>query len=54
MWNQIVPEQASTIAGDIDRIFWVVTGLSLFFAVPVAILIIYFAIKYRRTAATER
>jgi cytochrome c oxidase subunit 2 len=54
MWNQIFPEQASTIAPDVDLIFAAVTALSLFFAVPVAVLIIYFAIKYRRTAMTER
>lgn len=54
MWNQIFPEQASTIAADVDRIFWVEMGISLAFAVPVAILIIFFAIKYRRSAVTER
>ncbi len=54
MWNQIFPEQASTVAGSVDRIFSVVLGLSLFFAIPVAILIVYFGIKYRRGAVVER
>ncbi|MCC6456965.1 MAG: cytochrome c oxidase subunit II [Caldilineaceae bacterium] len=54
MWNQIFPEQASTTAGRVDGIFSVVLGLSLLFAVPVAILIVYFGIKYRRGAYVER
>lgn len=54
MWNQIFPEQASTIAGDVDLIFGAVVALSLIFAVPVAALIIFFAIKYRRTTLADR
>lgn len=54
LWNQIYPEQASTIAPEVDRIFWAEVGLSLFFALIVAALIIYFAIKYRRSAVVER
>jgi len=49
-----MPEQASTIAGDVDRIYYVLTALSLIFALPVAILIIYFAVKYRRGARVDR
>lgn len=54
MWNQLFPNQASTVAGDVDTIFAVVTGLSLLFAVPVALLIIYFAIRYRQSAVSDR
>lgn len=49
-----MPEQASTIAGDVDRIYYALTALSLIFALPVAILIIYFAVKYRRGANVDR
>jgi cytochrome c oxidase subunit 2 len=55
MWNfRLFPEQASTIGGRVDAIFFFVTGLALLFAVPVATLIVYFAIRYRRGARVER
>ncbi len=55
MWNiPIFPEQASTVAGRVDAIFGVVTGLAIFFAVSVAILIVIFAIRYRRGVRVER
>jgi cytochrome c oxidase subunit 2 len=54
MWNQLFPERASTIANDVDLIFGVVTGLALLFAVPVAILVIYFAVHFRRSKMRER
>lgn len=44
---------ASTIAGPLDWLFWVVTGLSLFFTTVVAIGLIYFAVKYRRRREDE-
>jgi cytochrome c oxidase subunit II len=48
------PEQASTMAGQVDTIFAVVTLLSLVFAIPVAGLVIFFAIRYRRGARIQR
>jgi cytochrome c oxidase subunit 2 len=54
MWNQFFPERASTIAYDVDLIFSVVLGLSLFFAVPVALLVVFFAVRYRRGVPRER
>ena len=54
MWNQLFPERASTIANDVDLIFAGVLGLSLLFAVPVACLVIFFAIRYRRGVMRER
>lgn len=54
MWNQIFPERASSVAGDVDLIFTVVTGLSFFFSVVVAVLIVVFAIRYRRTKPAAR
>lgn len=50
----LFPEQASTFAGPVDTLYFVLTGLSLLFAVPVAALIIYFAIKYRRGSNADR
>jgi cytochrome c oxidase subunit 2 len=54
MWNQLFPERASTIANDVDLIFAVVLGLSILFAVPVAICVITFALRYRGGKARER
>jgi cytochrome c oxidase subunit 2 len=53
MWNQIFPEQASTIAAEVDQLFYVETLLSLLFAVPIAAAVIFFAIKYRIGAHTK-
>ena len=54
MWNQFFPERASTIASDVDLIFAAVLGLALLFAVPVACLVVYFAIRYHRSVPRKR
>lgn len=55
MWDfWLFPERASTLAPEIDRLTLVLMGLSLFFALPVAVLIVYFAIKYRRGSPANR
>ena len=54
MWNQLFPERASTIAGQVDLIFAVVSGLALLFAVPVALLVIFFAVRYRSSKVRDR
>ena len=43
-----MPEQASTVAGEVDRIFDLVTYISLFFFVVIVVLMVYFVIRYRR------
>ncbi|MEZ4616098.1 MAG: hypothetical protein R2867_11435 [Caldilineaceae bacterium] len=50
----LFPEQASTFAGPVDTLYFALIGLALLFAVPVAVLIIYFAIKYRRGSDADR
>jgi cytochrome c oxidase subunit 2 len=50
----LFPEQASTFAAEIDRIYLVLTVLSLIFAVPIAALIVYFGVRYRRGANIDR
>lgn len=54
MWELFFPERASTQAGQIDSIYYAVTGLALLFAVPIAFLLIFFAIRYRRSALVDR
>ncbi len=53
MWN-LLPEQASTFAAEVDRMYIVLTILSLLFALPIAGLVIYFGVKYRRGAKVDR
>lgn len=45
---QLLPEQASTIAPQVDGLFWFISGVSIFFTLLVAVLVITFAIRYRR------
>jgi cytochrome c oxidase subunit 2 len=55
MWNfPLLPEQASTIASKVDLLYWVMVLLSAAFAVPISILIVYFAVKYRAGARVDR
>ncbi|MHC4416162.1 MAG: cytochrome c oxidase subunit II [Planctomycetota bacterium] len=45
-----MPEQASTIAGDVDWIFDFITWVSLFFFVVIVCVMVYFMFRYRRRA----
>ncbi|MHC4220231.1 MAG: cytochrome c oxidase subunit II [Planctomycetota bacterium] len=45
-----MPEQASSVARDVDRIYDFITWISLFFFVLIVGLMVYFVIKYRRRA----
>lgn len=47
-------EQASTLASQVDAIFFVLTALSVFFSVAVAGAIIFFALRYREGADVDR
>jgi cytochrome c oxidase subunit 2 len=44
----LFPEQASTMAGRVDALYFALVGISAFFSVLIAGLIVYFAIRYRR------
>lgn len=49
-----LPDSASTVSGRVDTLFLVLVLLAMLFAVPVAGLILYFAVKYRRGATVDR
>jgi cytochrome c oxidase subunit 2 len=51
---QLFPEQASTISKDVDALFWFITSVSAFFSALIALLVIYFAVKYRRQSDSDR
>src|SRR5260221_8261909 len=44
----LFPEQASTAAPEVDAVFGFIFAVSAFFSALIALLLIYFAIKYRR------
>ncbi|MFO0966199.1 MAG: cytochrome c oxidase subunit II [Gemmataceae bacterium] len=49
----LFPEQASTIAPEVDGVTLFLTGLSAFFTLLIFLLILYFAVKYRRRSPDE-
>ncbi|HEX6211107.1 MAG TPA: cytochrome c oxidase subunit II transmembrane domain-containing protein, partial [Methylomirabilota bacterium] len=49
----LFPEQASTLASRVDSLYFFLTAVSAFVAVLVTVLIIVFAIKYRRRHPDE-
>lgn len=49
----LFPEEASTIAGQVDALFFFLVALTIFFTLLVAALIGFFGIRYRRRAENE-
>jgi cytochrome c oxidase subunit 2 len=50
---KLIPEQASTFAGDVDGLYFFLVGLTIVLSVLISGLILYFAIKYRRKSEEE-
>jgi cytochrome c oxidase subunit 2 len=48
------PEQASTMAGRVDALYFFLIAVSLFFGLLIAFVLVLFAIKYRRRSEDER
>jgi cytochrome c oxidase subunit II len=50
MWagTPLFPDRASTIASRVDALYFVLLGISIFFSLLIAGLIVYFAVKYQR------
>ncbi len=46
----LFPDSASTLSGRVDHVALFLVGMSVFFATLICVLIVVFAIKYRRTA----
>jgi cytochrome c oxidase subunit 2 len=51
MWSSLplFPERASTVARSVDNLFFFLVGITVFFSTLIAVLVVVFAIKYRRT-----
>jgi cytochrome c oxidase subunit II len=55
MWDfPLFPEQASTLAGWVDGVFFYALAITLFFTMLICVLILFFAIKYRRGSRADR
>jgi cytochrome c oxidase subunit II len=50
----LFPDQASTMATQVDGLFFFLVGVSVFFAALIFIVIIVFAVKYRRRSENEQ
>ncbi len=50
----LFPEKASTLAARVDALYYFLIAVSGFFATLIFLLVIYFAVKYRRRSATEQ
>lgn len=50
----LFPEQASTMAGRVDELFFFLVAVSVLFATSIFVLIVIFAIKYRRRNEDDR
>ncbi len=55
MWEgfPLIPQEASTIAQGVDRLYLFLSAVSIFFSVLIFGAIFYFAIRYRRRSDTE-
>lgn len=49
----LFPEQASNFAGSIDALMFYILVTSVFFAVTVTLVVLYFAVKFRRTSEKQ-
>ena len=56
MWSgtPLFPEAASTMARRVDALYFFLVGLTAFFSLLIAGLIVYFAVRYRRRVARQR
>jgi cytochrome c oxidase subunit II len=51
---QFLPAQASTLAGEVDALYFFLIGLSIFFSVLIAGALVYFAVRFRRRTEDQR
>jgi cytochrome c oxidase subunit 2 len=51
---RLFPEQASTLAGSVDHLYFFLVGVAAFFSLLIFALIFFFAIRHRRRSEAER
>jgi cytochrome c oxidase subunit 2 len=55
MWNfPLLPERASTTAGQVDALFYVLVAVTAFFSLVILIALVYSAVRYRKGSKASR
>src|SRR6266567_8796871 len=44
----IVPESASTLSGEVDALYFYISGVTVFFTLLISAVVLFFVIRYRR------
>ena len=52
-WIPFVPPSASTLSGQVDALYFYVSGVTLFFVLLISLVLAFFVIKYRRRSPYE-
>src|SRR5712664_1041032 len=47
-WFPFIPESASTYSGDVDALYFYISGVTVFFTLLISFVIIFFVVRYRR------
>ena len=48
-----IPESASTYSGDVDALYFYISGVTVFFTLLISLVIIFFVVRYRRRDPSE-
>ena len=52
-WFPFIPESASTVSGEVDALYFYISGVTAFFVLLISAVLVYFVIRYRRRNAFE-
>ena len=52
-WFPFIPESASTLSGEVDAVYFYISGVTVFFTLLISTVVIFFVIRYRRRNAFE-
>lgn len=52
-WLPFMPESASTTSGNVDALYFYLTGVTIFFTLLISTVIVFFVVKYRRRSPFE-
>ena len=52
-WIPFIPESASTVSGKVDALYFYLSGVTVFFALLISGVLMFFVIKYRRRTPFE-
>ena len=47
-WFPFIPESASTLSGDVDALYFYISGVTVFFTTLISLVVIFFVVRYRR------